>query len=125
MRYRLTIVTVIVGALVAAAVLLTLPSSDDSAVERDQTPTGFYSDGLGIVGALTATVDAGGPALDPTALVTPATLPETPADAALPTSTVIEGTVAAEATQRPAPVLSIAAGPVSALVSVLTGIQVP
>ncbi len=69
MRYRLTVISVVVAAL-AAALVFALNRSDDSSVERGQ-PELFPEGSLGIVAAFTATARAGGAALDPTALATP------------------------------------------------------
>ena len=105
MRYRLTVVTVIVAAIVAAAVLIALPKEEDPPIERDQNQTKLVPPELGIVGAITATAEAGGTALDPTALVTPTTLVDDPSSTSTPTTPQGE---------RPGPLLSTVSGLVAA-----------
>lgn len=93
MRYRLTVISIVAVALVAAAVVFGLNRNDDSLPERSQTE--LFPDGLGVVGAVTATARAGGGAtIDPTALVTPSSTVET----AAPT-----GTAVSENTATPVP----------------------
>ncbi len=69
MRYRLTIITVIATAVAAAALVIALNRSDGESPELSQPD--LFPDGLGLVAAFTATAEAGGAALDPTALATP------------------------------------------------------
>ncbi len=69
MRYRLTVVSVIAAALAAAGLVFALSQNDDGPSERSQPE--LFSEGLGLVGAFTATAEAGGAALDPTAIATP------------------------------------------------------
>jgi hypothetical protein len=71
MRYRLTIVIVILATSGVAAAVLTLTTGENPSIERDQGQTDIFSPGLGIMAAFTATAKAGGATLDPTALVTP------------------------------------------------------
>lgn len=89
LRYRLTVISVVVAALVAAAVVVGLNRDEDRTPERE--PNDLFSGGLGIVGALTATARAGGGgAIDPTALVTPSTMADsspTPSPTTGPTAT--------------------------------------
>lgn len=110
MRYRLTIVAVIVAAIGATVALLTLTTGDDPAVERDATSSDVFSPELGIVAAFTATARAGGAALDPTALVTPTT----ELAAASPVISEPTGTNEPEPNPKPEPLLSAPTNPVSA-----------
>lgn len=74
MRYRLTFISVVVTALAAAALVFVLNQGDSSSPEITQ-PDLFPEGGLGIVAAFTATAQAGGAALDPTALAKPTSTP--------------------------------------------------
>jgi hypothetical protein len=99
----------IVAGLAAGAVVFAISQGDDPTTEPDQPPTEFFSGGLGIVAAITATAEAGGVALDPTALVSPTVL----ADEVSASAIAVPPTSAPAPTQRPNPTLSTAAGPVS------------
>ena len=110
MRYRLTIIAVVVAAIGAAVVMLILTTGEDPSVERDATSSDVFSPELGIVAAFTATARAGGGALDPTALVTPTTV----LAAASPVIPDPTSTKEPEPDRKPEPQLSAPTNPVSA-----------
>lgn len=86
MRYRLTVISVFAAALVAAALVFALNGSDGTPPERTQPE--LFPDGLGIVAAFTATAQAGGAALDPTAIATPTSTSTAPEPTPTPQPTV-------------------------------------
>ncbi len=75
MRTRLLILLVVVAAIAGAAVLVVMFASDSIAPQRERSSTDIYSDGVGLIGALTATAEALGTSLDPTALASSSVVP--------------------------------------------------
>lgn len=101
MRYRLTAISVVVVALAAASLVFVLNRSDSPSSELTQ-PDLFPEGGLGLVGAFTATAEAGGAALDPTALAQP-----TSTSSALLSTPAPTDSTASAATVASSPVLSL------------------
>ena len=75
MRTRLFILLLVVAGIAGAAVLVVMFASNSVAPQRDRPTTDIYSDGVGLIGAMTATAEALGTSLDPTALAESSVVP--------------------------------------------------
>ncbi|MDA0677556.1 MAG: hypothetical protein O2788_06070, partial [Chloroflexi bacterium] len=75
MRTRLLILLVVVAAIAGAAVLVVMFASKSLAPQHERASTEIYADGVGLIGAMTATAEARGTSLDPTALADSSVVP--------------------------------------------------